>query len=53
MIPIYSIPTEELIFFDNYLIKETLTELLVLFAQKFPESKTSVSIIMNYYYSQF
>ena len=41
------------IFLDKYLIKETLTELLVLFAQKFPESKTSVSIIMNYYYSQF
>ena len=53
MIPIYSIPTEELIFLDKYLIKETLTELLVLFAQKFPESKTSVSIIMDYYYSQF
>ena len=50
---IYSIPTEELIFLDKHLIKEILTELLVLFAQKFPESKTSVSIIMNYYYSQF
>jgi len=50
---IYSIPTEELIFLDKYLIKETLTDLLVLFAQQFPESKTSVSIIMDYYYSQF
>jgi len=50
---IYSIPTEELIFLDKYLIEETLIDLLILFAQQFPESKTSVSIIKNYYYSQF
>jgi hypothetical protein len=50
---IYSIPTQEIIFLDNHIIRNTLTEVIILFANKFPESKTSSDIIINYYYSQF
>ncbi len=50
---IYKIPIEELIFLDKYIIKNTLTEVLILFAHRFPASKTKSSIIIDYYYSQF
>ena len=50
---IYTIPTEELIFLYKYIIKNTLTEVLILFANRFPASKTKSSIIIDYYYSQF
>lgn len=50
---IYTIPTIEIIFLDKCIINNTLNEVIILFAKKFPLSKTKSSIIIDFYYSQY